>query len=149
MRSDDIAAIGVLVVVLSSTVALVGPWLKRRSRLQQQRLDILQESLQHPTLDAETRRQILRVVAREHEASALSFLGRASFWQKLVFGGGWLAFVFCGGMALLSWSGLIRRHIADEAVVCSLVGLAIASVPIAMRELTARRPEANARSGNG
>ena len=109
MRSDDIAVVGVLMAVFGSTLALVGPFLKRRAARQKQRLDILEESLKHPNLDAQTRDEILRVLTREHEAPGLSFLGKSAFWQKLVFGGGWLAFVFCGGMGRLV---LERRRVA-------------------------------------
>ncbi len=139
MRPDDFAAIAVLFVVLACTVAIAAPWLSRRNARVKQRLDLLQQALEHPQLDAQTRRQILTVLANEHQSRKLGALLRGAFWQRLVFGGAWLMFVFCGGMALLSWSGIVPRHIGSEALVFSLMGLAVASLPFAMRELSTRQ----------
>ena len=139
MRPDDFAAIAVLFVVLACTVAIAAPWLSRRNARVKQRLDLLQQALEHPQLDAQTRRQILAVLANEHQSSKLGALLSGVFWQRLVFGGAWLMFVFCGCVAFFSWSGIVPQHIGSEALVFSLMGLAVASLPFAMRELSSRQ----------
>jgi hypothetical protein len=131
----DLAAIGLMIAAMGTTIAILVSWLRRRDARAKQRLDLLDKSLENPQLDAQTRNLILSVLANEHESSRLHFLKNTAFWQRLVFAGGWLAFVFCGGMALLSWSGVVYLRIADEALVYSLMGLAVMSLPIAMREL--------------
>ena len=137
MRTDDLAAIGLMIAAIGATIAILVPWLRRRDARAKQRLDLLGESLKNPQLNAHTRSQILSVLAKEHESSRLHFLKNTAFWQRLMFGGGWLAFVFCGGMALLAWTDLVPRQIANEALVYSLMGLAAMSLPLAMRELAA------------
>lgn len=138
MNYDELAAFGVLLVVLGSTVAIAGPWLRRRDARAKQRLDLLEESLQHSQLDPGTRNQILSVLAKEHEAK-LGFLANRAFWQRMIFGGGWLMFVVCSGMAILSWSGMVHRQIANGALAGALVGLAVSSLPFAMREMSSRQ----------
>lgn len=138
MTYDDLAAIGVLLAVLGSTIAIVGPWLSRRNARAKQRLDLLEESLQHPQLDPETRNQILSVLTKEHDAK-FGLLANGALWRRMIFGGGWLVFVVCSGMAVLSWSGMVHRQIANGALAGALVGLAVSSLPFAMREMSSRQ----------
>lgn len=127
------------IAVIAITLGIIVPWLSRRDARVKQRLDLLGESLKNPQLEAQVSRQILLVLAKEHQSSRLHFLKSPVFWQRLVFGGGWLMFVFCGGMAALSWGGLVDHGIAREALVYALLGLAVASLPFAMREISSRQ----------
>ncbi|MFT4515079.1 MAG: hypothetical protein ACI89X_001213 [Planctomycetota bacterium] len=135
---EDMFAVGFLIAAAGVVIAIFVPWLKRRDARAKQRLDLLGESLESPQLDPGTRNQILSVLAKEHEAK-LGFLSNRAFWQRMFFGGGWLMFIVCSGMAALSWSGVVDHKVASEALVGALTGLAVASLPFAMREMTTRQ----------
>lgn len=144
---DDFATIGLVIAALGIIIAIVVPWSIRRDARAKQRLDLLGESLKNPQLDAQTRSQILSVLAKEHESGRLHFLKNPVFWQRLVFGGGWLAFVFFGGMALLSWIGVVSHQFLSESMVYSFMGLVMMSLPVAMRELAAFKTRSASREG--
>lgn len=45
--------------------------------------------------------------------------------------------MFCGGMALLSWIGVVPHQFLSESMVYSFMGLVMMSLPIAMSDLAA------------
>lgn len=135
MRFDDIVALGVfLLIALLATMAF-GIGSARRHRTARQRLDVLGDALQRPDLDAETRRNILRVVTDEHEASRLQFLRRPAFWRGATFAVGWMMFLFCGGMSLAAGMDLIDDSVTDQAIPAALLGLGLLTLPVALREV--------------
>lgn len=138
MRTDEIAAVGALLVVTGGLIAIFAPLLARRAARAKQRLDLLQQSLQHPQLDPATRNQILLVLANEHEANKWRWLTSRSFWQRVIFGGGWLLFVFFGGVAALAMSNFLPKFIMQSAFMLCLLGLALMTLPYGLGELARR-----------
>lgn len=141
MYWDDIAAFAVFVLLVSAVLAVVLSVVGRRDARVRQRLTLLQQALEHPQLDAATRSQILSVLAKEHDASKLRFLTSANFWHRIIFGGGWLVFVFFGGIALLAMNNVLPQGMAQLAIVWSLCGFAVLTLPPALRELLRRKSQ--------
>lgn len=75
-----LAAISLVIAAVGIIIAIIVPWLIRRDALLKQRLDLLGESLKNPQLDAQTRSQILSVLAKEHEPGRRHFLKNPAFW---------------------------------------------------------------------
>jgi hypothetical protein len=141
MSWDEIAAFAVFVLLVGAVLAAVLSVVGRRDARIRQRLTLLQQALEHPQLDAATRSQILSVLAKEHETSKLQFLKSANFWHRFVFGGGWLVFVFFGGIALLAMSNILPQQTAQLAIAWSLCGFAVLTLPLALRELLRRKSQ--------
>jgi len=134
MSSSVIAILGGFVAFLSGVVAIaMGASGGRQHSERQKRLDILEKALERPDLDAALRREILGVLAREHEPQH-----RPAAWRSVSFGVGWLLFVMCGGVLALDFVGVVRN--IDERTVgpLALLGLGLLSLPVALREMTRR-----------
>jgi hypothetical protein len=132
---DEFATIGLVIAALGIIIAIVVPWLIRRDARARHRLELLGESLKNQQLDAQTRSQILSVLAKEHNEGRLRFLKDPGFWQRCTFGFGWLVFIGSLGVSLLLW--LSDDPDAENGLFFAVGGLAIFSLPIAMRELAA------------
>ena len=140
--ADWILLLCVLCVVcglVGVAAAIFVPWLRRRDARAKQRLDLLAASLEGPEVDAQARSQVLLTLTREAEMSASA---RSSFWTRLMFGFGWLLFVFSLGVTLVMWWANDRE--SENAFLFALGGLAILSLPIALRELGMRKPRSSA-----
>jgi len=146
---DLVVALCILCVLcglVGVVVAVFVPWLKRRDARAKQRLDLLAASIERPEIDAQVRSQVLRTLAMEHESVGLLHrLMSSSFWVNLTFGLGWLLFVGALGCALLMW--LSDDSDAENALYFAVGGLAILSLPIALRELGLRKASPAATSG--
>ena len=143
---DLVVALCILWGLVGVVVAVFVPWLKRRDARAKQRLDLLAASIERPEIDAQVRSQVLRTLAMEHESSGpLHRLMSSSFWMNLMFGLGWLLFVGALGCALLMW--LSEDSDAEYALFFAVGGLAILSLPIALRELGLRKVSPAATSG--
>ena len=146
---DLVVALCILCVLcglVGVVVAIFVPWLKRRDARAKQRLDLLAASIERPEIDAQVRSQVLRTLAMEHESvGPLHRLMSSSFWVNLTFGLGWLLFVGALGCALL----LLLSDDSDayNALFFAVGGLAILSLPIALRELGLRKASPSATSG--
>lgn len=108
---------------------------KRRHQLRMQRLQLLQEALRHPQLDEATRRQMLEVLGSEHRLpmAMLLRLGYIAFLSVA-----WLLFLVGGVCWILgqvqgwSWRDM------EESMVATIVGFALLTLPMAVRELLRR-----------
>ena len=145
MRPDDFAAMIFCVALAGVVVAILVPWLIRRDARARRRLELLGESLKNQQLDAETRSQILSVLAKEHHEGRLRFLLDPGFWQRCTFGFGWLLFIGSLGISLLMW--LSEDSDAEYGLFFAVGGLAILSLPIALRELGLRKTLPSAQTG--
>lgn len=115
---------------------------KRRHQLRMQRLQLLQEALRHPQLDEATRRQVLDVLGSEHPRLPMAVLLRAGYILFLCIA--WLMF-FGGGVAwilseLQNWSWRDQ----EPAMFATIVGFALLTLPVAVRELLRRERSAPA-----
>ncbi|MEO6597526.1 MAG: hypothetical protein ABIP94_22510 [Planctomycetota bacterium] len=135
MNVRELALFGLFLGVLTMLVTWVVSWAKRRHQMQKQRLDVLQQALQHSALDAATRAELLRVLVHEHEGAwSLVRIVRA-IW----FGGGWTMFIVAGGMLAASAARMVRGVDMNIVLPLALVGFAMVSLPVAWNELKFRR----------
>lgn len=124
--------------VVVGLILLVGSLSRAGVSRKSQRLSMLQQALEHPQLDAQTRAEILRVLTREHSGGGLRFLLSAAFWERLLFAVGWLTFLLFGGRWVGAQLGVFSRYQMDTCMVFGLLGLALMSLPIAMHEFVRR-----------
>lgn len=116
---------------------------KQAAQLDARRLDLLEQALQHPSLDEATRAELLRTMAAGREGpqpAARPTADRSgNWWLALWYGAGWLLFVFSGCMlganALELTPGLDSRTF----VPLTILGFAMLTLPLALGELQARR----------
>ncbi len=134
MQDEEIAA---LAIIGGLTVSVVITITTARQKVRSQRLKVLETALNRQDLDETTRREILRVLTQEHSATWLAPLLRPDLWQKLSFGFGWFLFLISGGVGI---AGLLDvMHVPAEAVVpMMLLGLALMTLPLGLRELMRR-----------
>ncbi len=99
-----------------------------RLALQRQRYRVVEMALQHPAVDRETQRQLLEVVAQP-----TGLFGRL-FRPRTVATLGWLG-MFIGLGCLASGD----RDAEAAGPVIALISLGVLSLPLALRELDARR----------
>jgi len=138
-------------MMLFATVALLAlvggtvVWLTSRSRagsLRLRRLDLLEKSLQHPTLDDATRTELLRLLADEHRRARPFFerlVQNTQMWRTLWVAAGWFLFVI--DTCLLAAEALdLTSGVETEVVVpLAILGFAMLTLPAVLRELEARR----------
>lgn len=144
MNGDEIIAVVAIPCAASFGIAVVIAGLKARQRAAMARLDLLREALRHPTLDEATRSELLRALVQDHDRPP--FWLRAELWRRLWFGSGWLLLLICGGMWLLGLMGLARGTDDESIAASALLGLAMLSLPLGLREL-ARRDRELAKDG--
>jgi len=138
-------------MMLFATVALLAAvggivvWLTSRSRadsLRRRRLDLLEQSLQHPTLDDTTRTELLRLLADEHRRARPFFerlVQHTQLWRTLWLTAGWFLFVIAACMLGAEWLDLTRGVEKGFAVPMLILGFAMLTLPAVLRELDARR----------
>ncbi len=109
---------------------------QHRHELRLVRLQALQEALRHPQLDEETRRNVLAVLGREHSGVTMAMFLRGVYITFL--GAAWLTF-FTGG---IFWIFGTFQHWGwrdvEPAMVATIVGFALLTLPVAVRELLRR-----------
>jgi hypothetical protein len=116
---------------------------KRRVEFRTRRLDLLAEALRDPNLDAGTRSELLRALAREHGGISAWFwqrLQQPMLWRVLWFGGGWMTMLL-GGTALLTYAmrmGMVRSYDLPGIVMLTALGFGMVTLPLALRELLRR-----------
>jgi len=119
--------------VVVSLILLISSFSRHRAARRGQRLTMLQQALEYPQLDPQTRNQILRVLTEE-QRGGLRFLFTVAFWERLLFAVGWLMFLLFGGRWIGAQLDVFSRYQMDMCLVFGLLGLALMSLPIAMRE---------------
>lgn len=144
-----------LIICLSSFVVMIVTVIltngaKRRQQeheLERRRLDVLQEALQRPTLDAAMRAELSRIAqasAGSSRAPAGTALRTGDWWHLLWFGPGWVLFVVGGCMLAADTLDLVTGVSTKTFLPMTITGFAMLTLPMALRELTARRDRATA-----
>ena len=116
---------------------------KRRADYRTRRLDLMAEALRDPNLDAGTRSELLRALAREQggfPAWLWQRLQQPMLWRVLWFGGGWMTMLL-GGTALLTYAmrmGIVRSMDLPAVVMLTAIGFGMVTLPLALRELLRR-----------
>jgi len=145
--SEEKFAIGMIFTIVGVLAVVLLIWLNHRNAMAKKRLDLLSQSLDHPDLDAATRQKILDVLTKEQGMGLLGWLFNKELWLRLIGGVGWLTFVIAGGLFLLMAAGIIRGQEKEHFLVTALIGLAVVSLPVAVREMAASR-ERNSSAGS-
>ena len=130
---------GPAIAVLMIMFARVG---KNRDRLHVTRLQVLQEALRHPALDERTRAELTRVLADDYRREHGSFGERFGRWLRaghvLLLACGWLLLV--GGVgAWISFEAFGMSRNVEPAIIATIAGIALVTLPLALRELLGRR----------
>ena len=126
--------VGVIILLMS---------LRGRSRSgAARRLEVLEKALEHPELDAETRAQLVATMVEHQTRRPLGFLFRSSFWLSACFVVGWLLMIVNGVGALLIELELLQSFKLDALLVMGVAGLALATLPVALREFLYRAHQA-------
>jgi len=132
-----------LSVVLGVGVIILLTSLRGRSRSgAARRLEVLEKALEHPELDAETRAQLVATMVEHQTRRPLGFLSRSSFWLSACFVVGWLLMIVNGVGALLIELELLHAFKLDALLVMGVAGLALATLPVALREFLYRAHQA-------
>lgn len=127
--------VGVIILLMS---------LRGRSRSgATRRLEVLERALEHPELDAETRAQLVATMVEHQTRRPLGFLFRSSFWLSACFVVGWLLMIVNGVGVLLTELELLHAFKLDALLVMGVAGLALATLPIALREFLYRTRQAS------
>ena len=130
-----IAIIGALTAIFGGIFAVMASSASRRGGERDERLRIVEKALNHPAMDDDTRRQIVAALAREARGS---WVTRPESWARLCFGAGWVLFLIAGGFLLLNMLAIIRRIDEDVVYGLALLGLALMTLPLGMREFISR-----------
>lgn len=141
----DIAAgaviVGAFVVVI---VAVLSGVARRRRRidLERRRLELIEEGLRDPSLDAATRAELLRSLVHGNDTCqglAWRLVRNPATWRVLWFGSAWIVFIVSSGILIAEASGLFRIHAPIEVFLPSAaLGFAMLTLPTGLRELNRR-----------
>ena len=138
MHSDEAGVVAVL-GVFAMVVAIV--WIGTRYKYRSERLRTIQMVMQAGQLDENTRQALREILAPNALQRTRDGLIRSSgrLVAKLLFVVGWLTMVIGGVLFLgmLAMNG--QSQDIEGAGIATAVGFGVVSLPIAMRELEARR----------
>ena len=115
---------------------------KNQHQLRVQRLQVLQDALEHPALDERTRAELTRVLAddyrRKHGPVGERFGRLLRAGQVVMLALGWLLLI--GGISFWIWAenDMFGPH-EGVGIVATVAGFALLTLPLAMRELLGRR----------
>ena len=141
MNGRELALIFVCCVI--AFIVLVSKGDKHRVAFRTRRLDLLAEGLRNPNLDAGTRAELLRALAREHGGFSgwvWQRLQQPMLWRVLWFGGGWMTMLM-GGTALATYAmrmGMVSSYDVPAIVMLTALGFGMVTLPLALREMLRR-----------
>lgn len=133
LRGEEI----VMLVLALVAVGTVAGWLKRSQDLGRERLRVVEKALQHPDLDAVTRSELLRLLARGVNERWDERLARyVPLLRTLWLGASWVVFV-----GSIAFAGLFAATNAPEYAWrvgggFAVVGFLGLTLPTAIREFT-------------
>ena len=143
--NDRIIAFTLMAWVVA-TVLVVGLIMRRgknRHQLRVTRLQVLQEALRHPALDEQTRTELTRVLADEYRREHGSFGERCGRWLRaghvLLLAIGWLSLIGGAGFWIAAEALHLSRFDIQPAIGFTIAGIALVTLPLALRELLGRR----------
>jgi hypothetical protein len=119
-------------------------WMTMRHKVRTERLKIVQKALDSGNLDEATRRQLLEAVASDAQVGMAIWRAVTANAGKvargLLFVSGWLTFTISGCClaAMLMFGG--SRYDIEGASIALSIGFGLVTLPLALRELEARRP---------
>jgi len=116
---------------------------KNEHELRVARLQALQEALRHPALDEQTRLDLTRLLAENYRRENRTVGERLGRWvqvgQVLLMAIGWLLLIGGIGFWIAGEAFGMPSRSTEPAVASTIVGAALVTLPLAMRELLGRR----------
>lgn len=131
----------VMVVLMASAVAIV--LILQRARVRAERMRTIQKAIESGNLDEVTRRTLVEALAddarhqRELWNSVFQSITRGG--RNIVFVGGWLTLTIGGVILLGMWMTDASRFDIQGAIIAVAIGFGLVTLPLALRELHARR----------
>ncbi len=114
---------------------------KQATSLRTHRFDALMAALRDPATNPVTRDELLRALVRDHHGS-LGFLWQRlrnpATWRTLWFSIGWLLFIVGGSFFAFGALGVIDGVDRSSVLPVGVLGFAMLTLPLALRELTRR-----------
>jgi len=135
MRDEEVFVMFVVFSFLALSV-----WIGTRAKYRSQRLKVIERALEKGTLDEASRRALLQALSDAPASEWMKGLGQhlAFLGRNILFIGGWVALFVGIGMVLVAWvSG--RSYNLEAGVITAVSGFALATVPLALRELDSKR----------
>ena len=113
--------------------------LAQRLKLKLERQKTIQKVLDAPALDDVSRRQVLELLNAQ-DGEWLRAIGRnvVPALRVIVFVGGWITMFVGGGIAVMSFTNRSLVSERFEATIAAIVGFALVTLPLALRELRSR-----------
>ena len=124
-----------LVLVVTYLYRLVQSWVDSRARARSERVQLLEQALQNPSVD---RAALEKLAAQLTGAPAASRGARVSTAAVLALG--WLA-LFAGAGVWVLGELLHELTVTAGGIAASIIGFGLVTYPFALRELQARRSE--------
>jgi len=116
---------------------------KRRHQVRVQQLQVLQRALEHPALDERTRADLTRLLADDHRRKHGPLGVRVGRWLRvghvLLLACGWLLLIGGIGFWIASDALELPSRNTQPAIAAMIVGIALVTLPLALRELLGRR----------
>jgi hypothetical protein len=137
MHSEDIAVMASICAISGAVIAVGTTYIQRRFETRKQRLEVLDKALDRADLDPATRQELLRSLTDEQKGDRPFFL-QPGFWQRTAFAVGWMAFLLCGGLLVLGYTGIIYMPNLEFVAPMALIGLGLMSLPVALRDFGRR-----------
>ncbi len=137
MRDEEVF-FAIAIPAAAFAVGLAIRWGNRRFELRKKRLEVLQEALRHPAMDAGVRDEVLRVLADEQAQASRSLLERLGPWLRfghvLWIAAGWL--FLAGGIATWGYSAMhdFPWYSTRPSVIAAIAGFVMLTLPAAVRE---------------
>ncbi len=132
----------------AASVIMAFAYRKKDGDARERRLDAMLTALNDPGLDATTRADLLRAIARDHlgfGGRLWALLSNPVLWRVLWFSAGWLILVLSGTMLLLEVIEMTHFGGVLPAMYFAL-GFAMVTLPMAWREVARREADAPAGS---
>ena len=123
----------VLIVFVVFAFKLVQRWMDGRQKAESEKIRLLEEALNNPSVDRATVEQLAdRLTGRSADAR-----GGLGGFSRLIFSCGWLAFL--GGLALWLFPPDRDPDWKTGAIWLAVLGFALLTYPFAIREVEQRR----------
>ncbi len=104
------------------------------------RYSVMPDRFYRPSIE-QVRKQVAELLAEEHRLAGS--WRRSGGWlgvlQALALGTGWFLMVVGGGYCALAWSTGLPFGLRDPAILAAMTGLAMVTLPTALREMLGRR----------
>lgn len=128
-------------------MAMVVSWIwragKNEHELRVARLQTLQEALKHPALDEQIRMDLTRLLADDYRRQHGPLGERFRRWLRgghvLLLAVGWLLLIGGVGFWIAGEAFGMGRYTIQPAIAATIAGIALVTLPLALRELLGRR----------